>query len=153
MILDTAGKALELALNEGVYLIKPNLREFCSLTGASPEDWNDIQTKAKALIRSKFCQVVVVSVGAKGALLISERLSEHIAAPAVVKKSTIGAGDSMMAGIVHQLSLGCDLRNAAAYGVASGAAATIQAGSALCTKHDTDLLFAQVKRLQSSAKK
>lgn len=150
LILDTSGEALELALKEGIYLFKPNLKEFCDLTGATPENFEDVQLKAKALIKSKFCEVVVISLGAQGGLLISKDCSEHIAAPIVKKESTVGAGDSMLAGIVYQLSLGSNLHTAVTYGVASGAAATVQVGTALCTKYNTDLFFAEMLRSKLS---
>lgn len=146
LILDAPGKALELALREGVYLCKPNLKEFCALTGASPENLEDVKQKAKSLIESKSCSAVVVSLGAEGVLFVNENDDRHFTAPAVEKKSTVGAGDSMVAGIVCQLAQGADLGDAVLYGTASGTAATLHPGSLLCIKEDTDLLHAALRK-------
>ena len=146
LIVDTAGEPLAHALQEGLYLCKPNLKEFCALTGAQPDNLEDVQLKAQSLIQSGSCEAVVISLGPEGALLVQQQFAAHIPAPAVQKKSTVGAGDSMLAGIVYQLSIGSDLRKAVAYGVASGAAATVSAGTALCTKANTEHFFAIVQQ-------
>lgn len=141
VIADTSGIPLELVLKEGIYLFKPNLKEFCILTGAGPDRFDDIQLKAQALINSGACQIVVISLGANGAFLIMDNYFAHIPAPKVDKQSTVGAGDSMVAGIIYQLSTGSDILKAVQYGVGCGAAATIHPGTSLCKKADAELFF------------
>lgn len=143
-ILDTSGEPLKLAANEGVYLLKPNLGELNMLSGLDedqPVDGNKIIELAKHIIEKGNCEVVVVSLGADGALLVSREIVEHISAPKINKKSTVGAGDSMVAGMVLSLAQGKSLREMIRYGVACGTAATMNEGTELCKKTDVDHLY------------
>ena len=85
--------------------------------------------------------MVVVSLGAGGALLVMKDHSNHIRTPTVPIRSKLGAGDSMVAGVVFYLSKGKSIREAVIYGVAAGAAAVMTPGIELCTKSDTDELY------------
>jgi 6-phosphofructokinase 2 len=69
---------------------------------------------------------------------------ERLAAPAVPIKSSVGAGDSMVAGIVLALSRGRPLGEAVRFGVAAGAAAVMNPGTALCRREDVERLYPQV---------
>ena len=84
---------------------------------------------------------MVVSLGAQGAIMITRDMVEHIAAPIVYQKSTIGAGDSMVAGMVFALAQGKSLSEMARYGVACGTAATMSEGTQLCKKKDVKELY------------
>ena len=140
-ILDTNGIPLQYAIEEGVYLIKPNLKEMGVLAGIDGIDIKTATENAIEIVKSKKCEAIVISLGANGAVLVSENYSEHFLAPKVEVKSTVGAGDSMLAGIVLKLSENESLQDAVRYGVASGAAATLHAGTKLCNKKDADALF------------
>ena len=70
--------------------------------------------------------------------------AEKIQVPKVDVKSTVGAGDSMVAGIVLYLSRGKDIFEAVQYGLACGTAATLNPGTELCKKEDADALFKQI---------
>jgi 6-phosphofructokinase 2 len=80
-------------------------------------------------------------MGPQGAVLISQDLVDHVPAPAVKKRSTVGAGDSMVAGMVHALASGQPLREVIRLGVACGTAATMNPGTELFRKNDVDKLF------------
>ncbi|MDN3678054.1 1-phosphofructokinase family hexose kinase [Flavobacterium paronense] len=140
-ILDTSGEPLKLALNEGVYLIKPNVKEMGLLFGIEKMDLALAKEKAIELVQSKKCEIVVVSLGADGALVVTKDFAEHFPAPKVKKISTVGAGDSMVAGIVLKLSKGKSIQEAIKYGLASGSATTMNPGGVLCTKEDADRLY------------
>ncbi|WP_367343403.1 1-phosphofructokinase family hexose kinase [Methanomethylovorans sp.] len=141
VIIDAAGDALAHALQEGVYLIKPNVREFRELVGNNTKDERQITEAAQSMIRAGQCEVVVISLGAAGALLISKDIVEHIVPPTVPISSKVGAGDSTVAGIVLSLSRGKELRESALYGIAAGSAAVMTPGTELCRKEDTERLF------------
>ena len=64
-----------------------------------------------------------------------------VEAPPVEKKSTVGAGDSMVAGITYSLQRGKTLREAIRFGVACGSAATMNDGTQLFNKEDAEKLF------------
>ena len=85
-------------------------------------------------------------MGAAGALLVTRDTGEMFIPPPVIRKSTVGAGDSMVAGIVFYLSLGKSLQEAVKYGVACGTAATMNPGTELCNKKDADLLYSLITK-------
>ena len=140
-ILDTSGAALDKGVNEGVYLLKPNLGELSSLAGVESVEMDMVEKLSKDLIKAGKCEVVVVSLGPRGAYLVTSDIEEHIPSPAVHKKSVVGAGDSMVAGMVYKLANGKSLREIARYGVATGTAATMTPGSELCRKEDAENIF------------
>lgn len=131
LILDTSGAALLAAADEGLYLLKPNLAELSALVGVPQLEMNQVDDAALEIIHQGKCEVVVVSLGPQGALLVSKEGFEHIPAPMVKKQSTVGAGDSMVAGMVWALSEGKSLREMAQIGVACGTAATMNPGTEL----------------------
>jgi 6-phosphofructokinase 2 len=71
---------------------------------------------------------------------------DHITAPTVPIRSKVGAGDSMVAGIVLSLSRGESFHTALLYGVAAGTAAVMTPGTDLCRKEDTERLFNHLKK-------
>jgi 6-phosphofructokinase 2 len=140
-IIDASGEALEEALKEGVYLIKPNVREFRELVGKDVKEESQIKAEAQKIVTSGRCEVLVISLGAAGALLVSEGFSEHILPPTVPIISKVGAGDSMVAGIVLSLARDTPLRESVLFGVAAGTAAVMTPGTELCRREDTERLF------------
>ena len=143
-MLDTSGESLKIALHEGVYLCKPNLRELGLLVGLEKMDIETAKINAKEIIDSQKSEVVVVSLGSEGALLVSKDFAEHILPPYAEKKSTVGAGDSMVAGMIFCLSKGKTLPEAFRYGIACGTAATMNVGTTLCKKEDADALYLKI---------
>jgi len=143
-IIDTSGEALGAATQSGVYLIKPNLNELRALAGQEIENDPQMIEAAKKIIDSGGCEVVIVSLGPAGVLMVSKGGHERISAPIVKIKSRVGAGDSMVAGIVLSLSQGKSLRDAVLFGVASGTAAVITPGTELCRKENALKLYKQL---------
>jgi 6-phosphofructokinase 2 len=141
LILDASGEPFLLAVREGVFLIKPNLREFRSLAESHLEDESQHIELARQLINSKQSQVVVISLGASGALLVEKSGTQRLCAPLVRIRSKVGAGDSMVAGMVLALTRGYAIERAARFGIAAGAAAVMTAGTGLCRREDTERLF------------
>ncbi len=83
-------------------------------------------------------------MGAEGAMLVTSKFAQQIKPPVVERKSTVGAGDSMVAGIVLSLYSGKTLTQAIQYGVACGTAATINPGTELCRKEDVEKIVFNV---------
>ena len=73
-------------------------------------------------------------------MLVTANEMVRITPPVVERKSTVGAGDSMVAGIVLSLSKGWSLVQAVQFGVACGTAATMNRGTELCRKEDAERL-------------
>jgi 6-phosphofructokinase 2 len=124
-----------------VYLLKPNLGELASLVGIERVDIRDVEEIAKTLIHKNKCAIIVVSLGAEGAMLVTKNETYKTKPPKVEVKSTVGAGDSMVAGFVYSLSKGMSLKQTLQYGVACGTAATMNLGTELCRKQDVERLF------------
>ena len=141
LVVDTSKAALRHAAIEGVFMLKPNLNELSSLLGKKELGIEEVASAAKEIIEKKYCEVLLVSLGEKGAVLYTHNDQLKVSAPKVEKKSTVGAGDSMVAGFVLSLSQGKNFENALRYGVACGTAATMQPGTELCNKKNADALY------------
>lgn len=141
LILDTSGAPLKYALEEGVYLWKPNLGELSYLSDCDELIEETALVAAKKMIAKCMAEVIVISLGAAGAMLITKDISERYKTPVVPRKSTVGAGDSMVAGIVLSLSKGATLPQAVKYGIACGTAATMNLGTELCKQEDVEKLY------------
>lgn len=141
LILDTSGAALKQA-GPGIYLLKPSLSELESLTGRPIRGERDEEAAARRPVDEGRCEIVVLSLGARGAVLATADGTERFAAIPVAAKSTVGAGDSMLAGVVLGLSRGLPLRQAVRFGMAAGAAALLGSGTQLCRRADVERLYA-----------
>ena len=137
-IADTSGEALQHALHEGLFLIKPNLNELSSIVGKQELSIEEVPLVAKKFMESGKCKYMVVSLGASGAMLVTSDECVHMMPPKVNSISTVGAGDSMVAGITFNLSKGKNIHDAVKYGIACGTAATLNPGTELCHKKDAD---------------
>ena len=149
-ILDTSGKALEAGAGQGVYLLKPNLRELSILSGREELVLDQVDDAADVLIKKGIAQVVVVSLGPGGAMLVHKDGYRHIPAPTVPRKSTVGAGDSMVGGMVHAMQMGLGLDEIVMMGVACGTAATMNEGTQLFRKEDAERLFEWIRKQRSA---
>lgn len=141
VVVDTSGPALERVVQEGVYLIKPNIGELCRMAGVSELDSAAVGEAAKSLIRAGKCEIIVVSMGPQGACLVTEDFVDHVPAPTVKRRSTVGAGDSMVAGMISALANGQSAREAVRLGVACGTAATMNSGTELFKRPDVEKLY------------
>lgn len=161
LIVDTSGEALEAAIDRGAYLIKPSLKELLSLTrkeefsltkteslfllktdgaSGSGNEVTEAACIARQIVAKGKCGALVVSLGGEGALLVTRDTVRHIPTPRVKVISTVGAGDSLLAGIVLSLQRGKNLEEAVAYGCLCGAAATTRPGTSLCSLADVESL-------------
>lgn len=150
VIVDTSGDPLQQALKEGVFLIKPNLRELGELVGKDVADDSSHLEIAMQMVKDGKSEVVVLSMGAGGVLLASTGGCERLRAPVVPIKSKVGAGDSLVAGTVLSLARGNELRDAVRFGVAAGAAAVMTPGSELCRREDVERLYVLLNEEQKT---
>lgn len=145
LIADTSGEPLRQAMNEGVFMIKPNLGELSNLQGAEELHEVDVLRAAKDIISKGGCEVMVISMGAFGAMLVTKDTVLICPSPTVRKRSTVGAGDSMVAGMVLSLSKGHTWSGVLQYGIATGTATTMNPGTELCKKEDVEKLYTRLK--------
>lgn len=143
-ILDTSGDSLRLGCAEKPYLVKPNGEEAHVLTGLPVGTPSEVATAA-AEIRRMGVQNVVVSMGKAGALLHTAEGTWLTRSPKIQEKNPIGAGDSMVGGLVWALTQGIGLKEALGWGVASGAATASLPGTEVGSRPLIEELFAQVQ--------
>jgi 6-phosphofructokinase 2 len=147
LVVDISGEALAKAVECGAHLIKLSLHELASFAGVKDlPSTEEIEAAANKLL-AHGTQAVIVSMGAAGALCVSDGYSIHVDAPPAKVVTTVGAGDSMVAGIVWQLAQGKHLSQALEYGVACGTAATMHPGTSLCDKKDVDALLEKMRNI------
>lgn len=145
LIVDSAGASLRAALETGVYLVKPNLSELAFLCGKKELNEHEAVKAAGKLVEEGQAAVVVVSMDARGAILVSPTGTYRAVPPVIKPKSSVGAGDSMVGGLVHSLNLGLDLPHALRVGVACGTAAIMNPGTTLCNPQDVATIQHQVQ--------
>ena len=142
MVLDSSGPALAAALEEGVYLVKPSLREMRGLTGLPLADAPQWQAVAQDLVRQHKAQVVALSVGAQGAVLAtSGGIWQAPALPVQATTGTTGAGDCFLAALLSALDRGEPAPTALRWGLAGGAAALLAPGTALADAAEVQRQF------------
>ncbi|MCA9895745.1 MAG: bifunctional hydroxymethylpyrimidine kinase/phosphomethylpyrimidine kinase, partial [Anaerolineae bacterium] len=141
LIVDTSGPALAAVANKHVFLVKPNLRELELLTGEQFTSEARLKETAQDYIRNGLAEVLIISMGAGGAALVTADDFIEMRPPVVPIKSKVGAGDSMVGGITLALAQGRDLRDAMRYGIAAGSAAVMTPGTQLCQPEDVAFIY------------
>lgn len=132
---DTSDVPLRHAVAARPDLVKPNHAELAGLVGRSLDSVGDVLLAAREL-RARGVGSVLVSLGAGGALLVDRSGEYHARTPEIAVRSTVGAGDSAMAGF---LAAGGEGPDALRYAVAYGTAACRLPGSAAPGPHDIAL--------------
>ena len=143
-ILDTSGESLQLGCAEKPYLVKPNTEEAHALTGLPMDTPAEIAAASEQICKMG-AQNVVVSMGKAGALLHTSEETWLTHTPKIQEKNPIGAGDSMVGGLVWALTQGIELKEALGWGVASGAATASLPGTEVGTRPLIEKLFSQVQ--------
>ena len=144
VVLDVDGEALKKGISARPDVIKPNIHELSELVGRQLQELDDIRAAAREINRQGV-RIVLISMGPRGILLVSEG-HEYLAVPPKVDvQSTIGAGDSSVAGFITGLVEGKSLKECLAYAAAAGTATTLHQGTALARKEDFLRLVPQVK--------
>ncbi len=128
LILDTSGAPLR-AMRRGVYLLKPSVRELADCVGHPLPNRADQVTAARELIAAGVARIVVVSLGAEGALAVTAAGDEWFAPITVPVRSGIGAGDAMVGGLTVGLARGLDLDDAVRLGIAAATATLTTPGT------------------------
>jgi 6-phosphofructokinase 2 len=146
-VCDTSGPALAAAVAAGADLVKPSVRELRDLVAAGESlrdfDYHEGARRAVAL----GVRAVVVSLGADGAFLAAVDGTEaEFRSPPVEVLSSVGAGDSMVAGILLGLLRGRSLPAAVRLGVAAGTATCMKHGTEVCAPDDVERLDAELAR-------
>ena len=144
VVVDTSGASLKAALEAGVYLIKPNLREFQELAGISGADESSLLEAGRRLIDRYRIEIIALSMGPGGALLLTRDIALRANGLPLEPVSVSGAGDSFLGAMVSRLANGDKLDSALRYGVAGGSAALLSPGTGLCLGADVHRLASNV---------
>ncbi|MFH1340590.1 MAG: 1-phosphofructokinase family hexose kinase [Pseudomonadota bacterium] len=143
LILDTSGRPLEAALKEGVYLVKPNLHELGELVGAPLDDQEAWVEASRSLVQAGRAEIVALTLGDKGALLVTRDEAWRALALPIKPVSVVGAGDSFLGGMVWSLISDRGLGDALRFGNAAGSAAVLAPGTELCRPQDVERLYSE----------
>lgn len=147
VVLDTSGAALRSALRRGVYLAKPSLGELESVVGRSLREPAAQEEAAQELVAQGAVDILTVTLGQDGALLVTADQCLRLAAPAVEAISAVGAGDSFVAAMTLGLAQGRSPEEAFMLAVAAGTATVLTPGTELCRRADVERLFRQLTEL------
>lgn len=143
-ILDTTNESLRLGCEAKPFLVKPNAEEAHRLTGLPVENMSQVVLAATE-IRNMGAQNVVISLGKKGALLQTSDCNWLVYSPKIKEKNPIGAGDSMVGGLVWALAQGYSLKESLGWGAASGAATASMSGTEVGSRKLIEELFHKVE--------
>ena len=143
IVIDSRSFALNDLIEVAPFLIKPNEQEIAAYMNVDADDMRAIRLAAEQLYRGGV-ENVMISLGARGALLVSESGCHLAVAPTVSPLSTIGAGDSAVAGFLMGLSLGEDAVSCLRRAVALGSAACLTSGTRPPRKEDAESLLPRV---------
>lgn len=135
---------LRRAVEAGVYIIKPNQHELARLLGRPVSGVEDAAQAARDIV-GRGVEVVLASLGAMGAVLVTADSSWRATPPEVEVDSTVGAGDSMLAGALVALSEGRPRQESLKLAVACGTATATTPGTSLCHRELVDSLYPLVK--------
>lgn len=153
--LDASGEPFRLGCAAAPFLVKPNALEAEEATGISiragkdPRNGEDAQLEESARAAAAFflgqgVVFVALSLGADGLLFASREGMALVRPPKVPIGNPTGAGDSLLAGLVWALGRGYTPHEIAGWGVASGTAAAMQAGTGVGTFQEVEAIYKQV---------
>ena len=143
-LLDSSGAALQEALKDGVFLIKPNLGELRALTNAPLEDERTRIEACRRIVAAGAAEIVALSLGHEGALMVTQDGAWRAPALPVQIVSAVGAGDSFLGAMVWALASGQSLVEGFRWGVAAGSAALLTPGTELSHADDIRRLLPDV---------
>lgn len=152
-VVDADGSALVHGMKAKPFMIKPNRDEAERALDADFESKSDVARGALRLAELGI-ELVIISLGKQGAIAAHEEIIYDVVPPQIESISTIGSGDSLIAGVLYSLENGAPIEEALKMGCAAGAATAMSSGAEIGKKEDIDKLLADVKisRIQPAAK-
>jgi 6-phosphofructokinase 2 len=145
LVVDGTKPVLQAALEKGVHLIKPNLREMRDLMDeplAGKPEWIDA---CRRLVAAGGTELVALTLAEGGALLVGREQAWFAEGLPVKMVSAVGAGDSFLGAFVWAMSRGHPPQEALRHGIAAGSAALLTPATDLCLKADVERLLPGVK--------
>ncbi len=143
-IVDTEGKKLLCALRDGVYMVKPNLRELENVVQNRLTNYDDMLNASKVLI-DKGAENVLLSLGRDGAILTDGSNSYFCKSEAIAVNSTVGAGDSMVAAVAVMTERGANKEEILRCAVAAGSASIMTPGTNLFYRDKFEEIYSKIR--------
>lgn len=144
VILDTSGKLLIAGIEAKPTMIKPNIDEIRMLTGSQCDDLNEI-IEAAEQIHNNGVEVVAVSLGGDGAIVVSDEGVYRAIVPKIDAVNTVGCGDSMIAGFALGFSEGLSIAETLKKASAISAAAALREETGFFVMEDMENIFPRVE--------
>jgi len=149
VFLDTEGEAFRLAVNTAPpFAVKPNLFELESTFGVELKSPREIADFCRRKLVDKGICVVCCSMGADGAVLVTDKLAYFCPVLDIEAKSVQGAGDAMVAGMVYATYMGTPTSELLPTAMAAAAASVIQDGTEMCTREGFDEMLKKVPNIK-----
>ena len=143
-VLDADGESLKQGVKAKPFMIKPNEFEMHRLCGRRLISLKEYAQEASKIVR-RGIRLVVVSLGPKGALFVSEDQAIHITPPDVKVRSQLGAGDSLIGGFLRGLQRKMSIRESAKIGVAASVSAVMREAPRLCRRIDIPAILNRLR--------
>jgi 1-phosphofructokinase len=143
VILDADDEALAEGIQAVPFAIKPNIHELEQLTGCKMADERDIVRACQRLL-DQGIQIIIVSMGAQGAIVMNCLEAYRVKVGAIIPQSTVGAGDSMVGALVYSLLSQHSLAETARWAVAAGTVTALKSGTQVCSLQEVEQFLNQV---------
>ena len=144
VLVDAAGELLRLAVEAAPFCIKPNREEAEALAGIALDSL-EAAVRAARLLASRGVRLVIISRGDEGAVACWDGRACRIAAPPVIARNVVGAGDCLLGGVASALARDDGITDAIRLGVACGSAKVLSDEIGLVRRDDVDALLPQVR--------
>jgi 1-phosphofructokinase len=144
VFVDTEGDKLIQAIEQGVFLVKPNLAELEAVVKSNLKNKQEMVSACAKLI-DKGAENVLLSLGQQGAILTNGQKSYFAKTANVAVNSTVGAGDSMLSAAAYMVERGSDMKEILRCAVAAGTASITTPGTNLFYKDKYDEIYQKIK--------
>ena len=148
VLVDAEGEALVQAIQEIPFLVKPNEKELAGIVGKETLSVDEMIQEGKKLVQ-KGIQLVLISRGAEGSILLTGAHTYVAEGLKVPVRSTVGAGDAMVAALTFGLEMNMSPKEMLIFAQASGAAAVMKEGTQAATKEE---IYAHLKEAERKIK-
>lgn len=143
-VLDTSGEPLRYGFEEKPSIVKPNAQETAYLIG---ERIDSLKKASSALVffSQKSIEFPIISLGRKGVIALYQGTIYEVIPPQITPVSTVGSGDSLLAGILFSLEEGKDIQEALRVGVSCGIANALKEGAGVLKKSDIRKFYRMIR--------
>ena len=144
VILDTSGKLLEMGIKAKPTMVKPNIDEIRMLTGSHCDTREELVEAAQKIHRAGI-EVVVISLGAEGAVLVCDNGVYRAVVPKIDAVNTVGCGDSMIAGFALGFEKNLPIEETLKLASGISAAAALREETGFFVKEDMERILPDIK--------